>query len=406
MMNRNRLLQSKRKGSAIALVLLAVVILSAVGVGLLSLGLRGRILAIRNASDITARCAVDAGLTKALFEMNEKLKVQPWNGGDLPQATNELLPNCDAIYTYTLTGDIGSGFTVDAVGKSNQAERRANSILQLQGPFESAIFVQGALILKAGTLIDGYNSMNLGDTDVEVKIGTNSILPNSVILNFGVTVEGDVLIGVGGDVENVIQNQGADIEDMYAIIVEVVFPDITVPVLPDMGTDIAVHGTTLTIGPADSGIYEEIELKRAADPGILEVVGGDVVLYVTDSIDMGQDCEIVVNEGASLVMYLDGDLDSGNNAGINNKNSPLKFKLYGTGEVGQEIDLKAKGDFFGAVYAPNAEIVINAGGDIYGSFVGLSFELKSGGNFHYDEALRNVTIDDEGLRFVVEHWSE
>jgi len=113
-----------------------------------------------------------------------------------------------------------------------------------------------------------------------------------------------------------------------------------------------------------------------------------------------------VNEGASLVLYLDGDLYSGNNAGINNKNSPLKFKLYGTGEVGQEIDLKAKGDFSGAVYAPNAEIVINAGGDIYGSFVALSFELKSGGNFHYDEALRNVTVDDEGLRFVVEHWSE
>jgi len=405
-MNRQKPVQSKRKGSAIALVLLAVVLLSAVGVGLLSLGLHSRIFAIRNASDITARCAVDAALTKALFEMNEKLKVQSWNDSDLPQTTNELLPNCDAIYSYTVTGDIDSGFTVEAIGKSNQAERRANSVLQLQGPFESAIFVQGALILKAGTLIDGYNSLNPGDTDVEVKIGTNSILPNSVILNFGVTVDGDVLIGVGGDVQNVIQNQGATIDDMYAIIVEVVFPDITVPLLPDMGTDIAVHGKTLKIGPTNSGIYQEIEIKRAADPGILEIDGGEVVLYVTDTIDMGQDCEIVVNEGASLVLYLDGDLYSGNNAGINNKNSPLKFKLYGTGEVGQEIDLKAKGDFSGAVYAPNAEIVINAGGDIYGSFVALSFELKSGGNFHYDEALRNVTVDDEGLRFVVEHWSE
>jgi len=76
-MNKNRPLQLKRKGSAIILVLIAIVILLAAGTGLLSLGLQNRIFVIRNASDIAARCAVDAGLTKALFEMNEMLKVKP-----------------------------------------------------------------------------------------------------------------------------------------------------------------------------------------------------------------------------------------------------------------------------------------------------------------------------------------
>ena len=83
--------QSKRKGSVIVLMLLAVVVLSVMGVGLLSLGLRGRTIAIRNTSKIAARCAADAGLTKAVFEMNEKLKVKPWDGSTLPQATNETL---------------------------------------------------------------------------------------------------------------------------------------------------------------------------------------------------------------------------------------------------------------------------------------------------------------------------
>jgi len=35
-----------------------------------------------------------------------------------------------------------------------------------------------------------------------------------------------------------------------------------------------------------------------------------------------------------------------------------------------------------------------------------NFELKAGGNYHYDEALRKVEIDDEGARFVVKRWHE
>jgi len=97
---------------------------------------------------------------------------------------------------------------------------------------------------------------------------------------------------------------------------------------------------------------------------------------------------------------------AGNEAGINNKNVPSKFKLYGTGGPGQQLNLKAKGDFFGAVYAPNADVVINAGGDIYGSFVSSNFELKSGGNFYYDEALKNVGVDDAAVRFVLKNWHE
>jgi hypothetical protein len=80
--------------------------------------------------------------------------------------------------------------------------------------------------------------------------------------------------------------------------------------------------------------------------------------------------------------------------------------LFGTGPEGQEIDLKAKTDFYGAVYAPNAEIGIKAGGDMYGSFVGDSYEMKSKSTFNYDIALREVTINDEDARLYVQSWGE
>ena len=107
-----------------------------------------------------------------------------------------------------------------------------------------------------------------------------------------------------------------------------------------------------------------------------------------------------------MTLYLDGDLDAHNDAGINNENSPTNFKLYGTAESEQEFDIRANGDFFGAVYAPNADVTVMANGDIYGAFTTGNFELKSGGNFYYDIALRNVNVDDEAVRFVVQQWCE
>jgi len=72
-----KLLHSKRRGSVIPLVIVVVMILLVMGVGLLDLGMKGRVYSIRTASDITARCAADSGLEMALYEMNEKLKVKP-----------------------------------------------------------------------------------------------------------------------------------------------------------------------------------------------------------------------------------------------------------------------------------------------------------------------------------------
>lgn len=403
-MNTKKHIHPKKTGSAMPLIMLAIVILSVMGVGLLSLGLHSRVFAAKNASEIAARCAADAGLTKAVFEMNEKLKAKPWDDSTLPEAANEVLPNSNASLSYEVTGNLDSGYNVESTGISNRAQRNADASLELQGPFQGAIFVQGTLILKASTLIDGYNSLDPLDTDVELQIGTNSILSNSIVLNFGVNVDGEVLIGPGGDVANVIQDSGATTGDRYPLTEDIEFPVVTPPGLANKGK-INIHGATLTIGPADSGQRDEITLKRANEPAILKIAGGDVVLHVTNDIDMGQDCEIIIMPDATLTLYLDGDLDAGNNAGINNKNKPANFKLYGTGHE-QNINIKAKSNVVGAVYAPNADIIVMANGDVYGAFVGKSFEMKSGGNFYYDEALRNVEIDDEAVRFVVKKWTE
>jgi hypothetical protein len=378
------------------------------GTGLLRLGLNSRVFSTRSASDIAARSAADAGLTKALFEMNNKLQVTSWDSSTLPQAIDANLPNCDAVFSYSITGDPTNGYTISSVGTAGQAQRTVYATLELEGLFEHAILTKETLILKANTIVDGYNSLDPLDTDIDVDIGTQSTLDSSIILNTGVIVEGDVIVGLGGDPNTVIKGAGTTTGYQYSAIEEESLLLITPPALTDWGVDITATGEIITFGPADSGQYGNLILTKGGAVGALEI-SGDVVLYLTGNVDLGESCELVIKADSSLTLYIDGDIHCRAGSSVNNETppeDPKNFQVYGTSETTQYFDIKAKSTWSGIIYAPNADIDLYANSDFYGSVVANNFELKAGGNYHYDEALREVEIDDEGVRFVVKRWHE
>ncbi|MHC4113407.1 MAG: hypothetical protein ACYSUY_20230, partial [Planctomycetota bacterium] len=247
----NKPLQSKkdslrvsceRGGFALATMLCILVILLIIGMGVMSIGFHGRVFAIRTSSDMVARCAADAGVTKALFEMNERLKVIPWDGGSLPEVTGESLPNSDAIYSYAVEGDIVNGYNLKSMGIYGLRDKTINCSLALKGLFESAILTKQALILKAGTLVDGYNSDDPTDKNIDVHIATLSTLPGNIILNPGVAIKGNVAVGVGGDVGVVIKDLGASMYRKYSMLQDVEMPLISPPALADTGSGINAFG--------------------------------------------------------------------------------------------------------------------------------------------------------------------
>ncbi len=403
-----KLLQTKKRGSAITLAIVVVVILLAMGTGLLSMGLNSRIFSLRTTSDITARCAADTGLTMALYQMNEKLKVKPWSASSMPKATDINLLHCDASYSYSVTGNLSKGYIIKSVGTADQAQRTVYATIGLRGLFEHAILTKGSLVLKSNTVIDGYNSGDPLDTDFNVDIGTQSTADSMIVLNSGVNVKGDVLVGLGGDPDTVIKDLGATTGDQFGGTEKDPLPLISPPVLSDKGV-IEAKSETITITPTENGQYGNITLASSAKAGILEIDGGDVILYITGNINLGNSCEIVVKDNSSLTIYLDGDIVSGYGSSIGTENpskDALTIQLYGTGESEQNFDIKAKNEWTGVIYAPNANIDLYANGDVYGAIVADSFEFKNGGNYFYDEALREVSLEDEGVYFVVERWYE
>jgi len=391
------------------LALVAVMILLAVGVGLLSLGYNGRIFSIRTASDIAARCAADAGVEIALFEMNKKLQVKPYMEGTLPEVINVKLPYSDEVCSYNVTGNLASGYVITSIGQFGQAQRAVRATIGLKGVFDHAILTKGSLWLKSGTVVDGYNSEDLGDNEVEVSIGSMSATNDSVVLNNGVVIDGDVSVA-GGDIDTVIKDLGAKITGGKYISAPVHTPEVSLPALFDKGTNISAKGETVTISPADNGIYTGINLKTTGIPGVLEIDGGDVVLHVTGDIQLGNSCEIIIKDGSTLTIYTDGNIVCALDSGINSEAPPEKstaFQLYATGEGTQDFDIKAKSNFTGVIYAPNANVDLYANGNAYGAIVAGSFDFKNGGNFFYDEALKKKNDpDDDVVQFVVTRWDE
>ncbi|MBL7214932.1 MAG: hypothetical protein ISS71_04565 [Phycisphaerae bacterium] len=409
---KNRWVCRKKTGSVLVLIIFVVLISLIIGTGLLALGTQTRVETLGKIQDIMAHSAADAGMEYAIQQINNTVKDGTWSPSVLPNAVNTPLSESDSTYSVMTQYSATTGYTVQSAGTNRNRTRNIAATLRLKGLFDMAIQCREGVVLKGGTVIEAIDSdisLDPDDTDEKAIIGTNSINAGSIVLNNNVKIDGDVVVGVGGDVGTVIKDLGASTLDRYSLSADVEFPTVEPPAFVGPDTLIEVKIGEKTIGgggdyPA-SGRFSGLKLKNDC---ILRVID-NCVLYITGDVNMSNSSEIIVDTtgNASLVIYLDGSWISDNSSGVTNTTqSSSAFQLFGTGGVGQIIDLKAKGDMFGSVYAPNAILTVFSGGDLYGAFVADSFELKNPARFYYDVALKDASVLDEGAHYVISRWNE
>jgi hypothetical protein len=330
--------------------------------------------------------------------MNEKLKAESWDDSSLPAGTNLCLPNCDATFSYEVSVDRGGGYTVESTGNCDQAQRTVSCSLELRGPFDAAIFTQRDLHMKNGARVGWYN---YDADDRNMQIGTNSTRRDSIVFKRRSIIDGDIFVGMGGDPDDVIDDHGATINGSTFALTQVYeLPPVTVPEslesLPSLGT---IDDDT-TIG--SSARYESIELGNRE----VVTISGDITLYVAGDIILGNRAELGVENDASLVLYLAGDIEGKNSSAINNETQdPKRLKIYGL-DTCRDIEFKNGTDFYGAIYAPNADVTVHNSGDLYGAVTAKSFKQKNSGNFDYDASLRDTSKDDEAVYFTITNWRE
>lgn len=387
----------RHRGTTLVAVTTIGVIVGLLAAAMVQLGYHARMLAVRNVQGISARAAADAGMAEAVFKMQKKLITEAgWDNSTLPTPAGTSLDDLtSATYTFTITGDIGTGWLIDATGTCGGQSRSTHTQLDI-GSYWEGIGVENEVDVKLGTTFGVINGIGS-----DMTIRSNSTIADTLKFKAFVTVPGDVICGPGGDPETVIDVKASTViqGEVYAASEELEFP----PVAPPAGT--AYVGTPITSTTTIAGgswQYDEINLGNSA----VLTITAPTVLYVTGQTILGNSSEVVVEPGGSLALYLGSDLINNNSTGFfNGTNDSTKLKIYGLPTC-TEIDLKAKSDLFAAVYAPSADIDLYNSGDFYGAITADSFEMKNSGNFYFDVSLMTTTIEDPAAVFTVGRWWE
>lgn len=397
-------LKTKKKGAILSLILMAALLLSMGSLALIALGTQARMRSVKNVLQVSARFAADAGIERTLYLMNQDLAVGIWVLDDVPTYTSEPLTASNSAYTVSYTGNITDGYVVTSVGQAGGQTKTVRVTIALTSPIadDFAVYSKESISMKNKSKISGFNSSDPLDKDFDVKIGTESTKNGAIDLKNGSTVDGDIVIGAGGDPDTVIAAK-----KFVTINGEVLFlpPTYSLETLtpPDYtASQGSISGSNITLTSSDSGKYNSITINNN---GTL-LIDEDVTLYVTGDITLKNSAAIEVDNDATLTLYFDGDIDAKNSSGINTTSQiPGDVRLYGTG-TDQKIDIKNGSDLYAVIYAPSADMVVHNQVDIFGSFMVNNFELKSGGEVYYDEALKEIDINDELVRFSIVRWEE
>ena len=389
-------IRRKQKGTILVLVVTIMVVLLITGLGLLRLGYSSRILAARSAFEIKAIEAADAGFVQAKLLMDKKLRDElVWNSSDMPSASNVLLANSDATYSYDVTGN-AFGFTVTSTGTASNTTRTVNGLLKIKSLW-TGLSVQNTLDIKSGTIL-------MSDPEGEYfAIRTNSIADASIVLKSDTTIPGDLIIGPDGEIDDAVtMKETTEIEGMmFAAAEELYYPPVTVP---NNLTDIDETSYTFVPGTPLTGNNKFGSMSLAV--GEIQEVNGNCEIYVTGGVILDNSAELVIPAGSSLVLYLGGNFEGKNGSELqNDTGAATNLKIFGL-DTCTSIDIKNSGDLYAAIYAPNADLVLHNGGIVEGSFVGDNFEMKNAGTFIYDTDLGNVGIDDLAASFSVFRWWE
>lgn len=395
----------------------------------------------RSHRNLQALYLAEAGVEEAIW----KLYNTPASA-DSGQIVISGSGRCD--YTITVSGQT---VTIQATGYSPEVAVAGQAVrsveVTLTGGVGSTVFDmalfggadEGRVITITGnTRVDSYNSEGQGKLypnglGNNGDIGTNSTStsPTAIRITGNSDVYGTVYIGQGGDPDQAIQVVGnAEVHedklalDEYRELPEVELPSF--PLLPDRGAlkksgnnDYYVHesGRYSSIKSSGNGdlifddnanyIYVDGDFQATGNGDI--IVDTDMVLYIGGDFKFTGNGQLKLLNGHTLIMYVAGRITGTGNGLWNDSEDPTKLVVYAL-DTSNLVKITGNADFYGAIYARNAEIKVAGNGDVYGSLVGNTIKITGNSDVHYDEAL----ADSNNLPsaptypggYTIELWAE
>jgi hypothetical protein len=286
--------------------------------------------------------------------------------------------------------------------------------------FSKGMVAQQALD-AAGTYIDSYDSTDPtkstdGKWDITKRQDNGSVATASgdagLLDLAGADIYGSISTGPGGTPDIGSGSVGdkawvdggkTGVQDgHYVDDMNVEFDPVSIPFTSATGVP--------TSGPVGSETYDMIlrdgdyMLNNVSNKRIIAT--GNARLYVTGNISQNGNSVIQVAATGSLKLYVGGSADLGGNGILNETAKTANFMLYGLPTC-TDIKFHGNGTFYGAIYAPNADLTLSGGGsgdqDFSGASITKSVKFNGHFRFHYDEALRRMI---PGKGYTITSWNE
>ncbi|HXT10422.1 MAG TPA: hypothetical protein VN873_02590 [Candidatus Angelobacter sp.] len=261
--------------------------------------------------------------------------------------------------------------------------------------FTKAITTSGSITLNGNvTLVDGYDSRIGGYNILTNRNATGNIASDSMAqsaISIGsASVYGTVVTGPGGTIS---VNGSGSVGDMsHGGGIQSGFTNNNMNVAfptnaPPTGTPVAwpaqVTNTTILIGSlTGSPTYYSASTFTSGNM----IVSGNVIVYISGNVSLTSHAYIQLMPGATMTMIVGGTVSLAGGGVINGTGLASQFSLVGTSSC-TSISYTGGAAFIGTINAPQADVTMAGGADIYGSVVAKSATISGGTGFHYDDAL-------------------
>lgn len=253
-------------------------------------------------------------------------------------------------------------------------------------PFEYAMFGESLVDVRNSFVTDSYNSDSgtyaaTSDTQ-EGDIGSNG----TVTVANGAFIGGDVSSStLGGTSVNLGATVTGTISDTA--------PEQEVPDVPQDQFDWAEVNSDALTGISGSYTYDPVT-KSLLSGGNVELSDG---VYYFSSITLKNTASLTIAPGASVTVYVTGDIELKNSSEVNASGDPSNLVIYSQGD----FVLKNSGDISAVFYSPDGIADLRNSGEFYGSVVADTIICHNSANFHYDRNLGNIELEDVGDMTVV-----
>jgi len=374
---------NNESGAILAIVIIFMFALTITGLAFLNSTVMEYRLAMREVHKTQAFYLADGGIEYLLVKLHneEKPDLIPWT--DLEDGDYKVIASYDATPAYAIsTGRI--------IKRGQEILKRIKVTISESSVFDYAIFGEHGIEISGNTFIGSING--------KASIGTNSKSeesPYAINVEGNPTIDANVAIGPEGDIaaainasETVIppENRSTLGEPRY-------MPEVD---LPDwVGTTILIGDYTVK-GPEN---ISDILFDTDAEGNLIGHFGSLHILATGDELVIDQDCVLVIgyleirsqggiyiNPSKNLTIYVTQNADIGGNGIVNPDEDSTLLHIYGTDSC-ESINFSGTENFYGAVYAREAEITVSGTADIVGSLIGDTVDVGGNPNVRWDPAL-------------------